>query len=77
MMTAEQVRDVILAETKPPMPAWQLNEFVEQRFADLDPDIVDYGIRLACLELQRQAEQQMAEADELQRFKRNRWLRVV
>lgn len=77
MMTAEQVCDVIVADTQPGMTAEQLANFVEQRFADVDPDTIEDGMRLASLEFRRQAERQSAEADALDHFKRRRRLRVV
>ena len=77
MMTVEQVRDVIVADTQPGMTTQQLADFVEQRFADVDPDNIGDGMQLASLEFQRQAEQQLAEATALERFKRHRRLRLV
>jgi hypothetical protein len=77
MMTAQQVCDVIAAGTQPGMTPNDMADFIQGRFANVDADIVEAGVRLASIEFRRQAERQLAEADELARFKRNRRLRVV
>jgi hypothetical protein len=76
-MTAEQIRDVIFAETQPGMTPQQIADFVEARFAGVHLDAVESGIRLALNELRRQAEQQLGESDALERFKRQRRLRAI
>jgi hypothetical protein len=72
MMTAEQVRDVILAETQSGMTTKQIDDFLVRRFGsgvDVDADTMHDGLQLAVGIRRRQAEQRYAEADRLERWR--------